>query len=84
MKEEPKFPLVRVTWVDAISQVEWMSLEEVEAFAKSTDWEVTETGWLLMKNSKYIVIASQFQKAGSWGNVTKIPASWVHRIQVLK
>lgn len=79
-----KFKLAKVTWVDAFSMVEWQSLEEVLENAKSDDWEVTEVGWILEDNEAYIVLASQFNKAGNWGNITKIPKSWLITVQFLK
>ena len=79
-----KLRLVKITWVDAFSIAEWQTLEEVLENAKSNEWEVTEVGWLLFQCKEYLVVASQFSRAGNWGNITKIPRSWLIKIESLE
>ena len=73
-----------VTWCDAFSMAEWLSLEEVFEEAEKKGWEVTEVGWLLRETKEYIVIASQLQTGGSFGNITKVPKTWIRERVVLK
>ena len=76
--------LAIVLWRDAFSMCSWLSFEEALEEAHTQDWLVTEVGWILEETPEYILIASQFQHGGSWGNITKIPKQFCLKVQNLK
>jgi len=83
--------LAVVTWADAFHWDEgWCEALEAIYEAQNDDWIVTQAGYILVANRKYILIADMFNpKAGSSGSggdyagFTKIPFNWIIKIRYL-
>ena len=82
MKKKIPYPLVRVEWIDAVSNSCRFSVKEMEEWAKdmSICW-CENIGWLVKKTKHYIVVASRSTQLSSdteaqFGNLQKIPRTW--------
>ena len=81
----PSWPMVRVTWLDAIDgETGWQDLEDI---VKSDLAVVVDIGWLVKTNDKKTVIM------GSWslepddnggGRYITIPTCWIKKIEYLE
>jgi len=72
-------PFVKITWHDAADEGSaWVHEEEIDKFAEETV-EVTSWGWLVRgsRKSKYVVLAADYIKDGTYGRVTKIPSKMI-------
>ena len=84
MKDNTKFPLIYLEWVDAFSWSEWMGLEDALMCADEEDCTVREVGWLLRETPHYLFIATAWLSNGVFSGFTKIPKTWVRKRVVLK
>ena len=75
-----KFPLVIITWKDAVSDASWEEPEKIKAWANK-DFIVENIGWIVASTKKYIVVCSEITEDGDYGNRTKIPKGWVVKMQ---
>ena len=86
-----KYKLVYLEWSDATSNSAWHSEEELAQWGKNSGWIVKQVGWLFEENDKYIVIFSSMADGGKnegeenhYGNLQKIPKTWIRKRKVLK
>lgn len=73
-----RYPLVCVEWADAHSTGSgWMTREDMVDAYHTNDWLIHSVGWLIERNKKYIILASQYDNPDSlYGKTIKIPATW--------
>lgn len=79
-------PFVKVCWHDAADESRtWVPAEDIPGFTEEVV-EVWSWGWLIggSKKSKYITLAADYIKDGTYGRVTKIPAQMVVSIEEFK
>lgn len=81
-----KFPMVRVTWVDAKDGISgWEEIEEIINYDLAT---VVDVGWMVSKDARKIVIMGSFctsdEDPQEGGRYTAIPTSWVTKVEYLK
>ena len=80
---------IYIRWCDATSRYEsWTNLEDSVSWADTSNWEIEELGWLLKETREYILIAGkkglENNKEPLYGQVTKIPKTWIKKLIVLK
>ena len=71
-----KFPLVIITWKDAVSDASWEEPEKIKAWADK-DFIVENIGWIVARTDKYVVVCSEITEDGDYGNRTKVPVGWI-------
>jgi len=72
-------PFVRIIWHDAADDTRtWVPAEDIADFTDKVV-EVISWGWLVggSRKSKYITLAADYIKDGTYGRVTKIPSKMV-------
>lgn len=72
-------PFVKVTWHDAADEGRtWVPAEDIPEFTEEVI-EVVSWGWLVggSRKSKYITLAADYIKDGTYGRVTKIPSRMI-------
>ena len=75
--------LVKIGWVDAISNLEeWQTEEEALEWAASDNWMIHQVGWILAETETYILLAGWFNetsggRAAGYSGLLKIPRGWV-------
>ena len=89
MKKE-KLKLVYIEWADAISpEIDWKTYKEAVDWGKNEDYWVSQIGWILEENKKYILISSQanYTKESDqhqFAHIIKIPKTWIRNRQNVK
>lgn len=79
-----------IEWQDAHSHDGWLNDREIENFINNEKAIVRNVGWILSENKDEIVISSEHMKdAGKynfceWGNLQKIPKTWIRKRIILK
>lgn len=80
-----KYKRVRISWIDIVSDPEWMSEDKAK---KQTYSKCTDIGYLLHKDKHKVIIfpSYSFNDDGELevGNITILPRSVVKKIEVLK
>jgi hypothetical protein len=79
-------PFVKVIWHDAADNGHtWVPAEDIQSFTEEIT-EVTSWGWLVCgsRKAKYIALAADYIKDGTYGRVTKIPAGMIESIEEFK
>ena len=79
-------PFVRVIWHDAQDEGSaWVPEENIPAFTEAVV-EVVSWGYLVggSKKSKYVTLAADYIKDGTYGRVTKVPSGMIVSIQEFK
>jgi len=76
---------IYLEWEDAFSlEAGWHYEDDIKERAKA-NFIVSEAGYVLEENDKYLVIAGQYaSETGQFGNITKIPKTWIRKRKVLK
>ena len=77
------FSIVRVEWVDCVSDSGWDSDKEFDKMTLS--YPVNE-GWLYEKTDKHIKMFASYDKDEdgiTFGDRTMIPRAWIRKIQKL-
>ena len=78
-----KHELVYLEWCDAMVNNEaWLTFDEAIEWGKTDDWVVSQVGWILEENDKYIILTSKGSKQREsiekmFGSVFKIPTTWI-------
>lgn len=74
-----KYPLLKITWVDAHNnQGSWANEEELQSFAKDEAYQVTQVGYKVYEDDLCIVLAARLSKPSedygqSFGMLERIP-----------
>ena len=83
--------LVYIEWADAITPTEgWKTEDETLRWAKEEDYWVSQVGWILEENKKYILLAAQMNTskaetvANQYGHIIKIPKTWIRVRKLIK
>ena len=79
-------PIYKVTWIDATSDSQWASKEEIREWAKkrfSTEFCVS-VGYIAEETRKYIVVAGSFDGMEGYGERILIPKSLIVKREELK
>lgn len=77
-------PLVRITWRDIAASPRWMYEDEALAFAqKAYDANYTTVGYLIYKDSAFVVMAATMDHEGGYNDVSMIPRAAIKRIEKL-
>jgi len=75
--------LVYIEWEDAIAQAGWHSKRETRKWAKESSMIISQIGWVYKETKKYIVLISRIciddEKITSYGNLQKIPKTWIKK-----
>ena len=77
--------LIYIEWQDAHAiDSGWKSDEEIEKFSTSEDFIVKQVGWIIKETKTYTIVAGSRVEpgefvAGGWGEVIKIPKSWIRK-----
>lgn len=74
-----KYPIVYIEWDDAFSCHEWHDEEELfrSHWDDEGDQRVFQIGWLIKKDSKKYLVASQWNEENDkWGHIQLIPKTW--------
>ena len=87
-----KHKLIYLEWTDAISPIEgWQEELKILEWAKQGNYWVSQIGWILEENKKFIVLASQrnitIDESGSvtqFSHIIKIPKTWVRKRKELR
>lgn len=87
-KHKITYPLVRVEWIDAVSNSKWFDKDDLEKWVTTiSDCWCENIGWLVKKTKHYIVIASRSTQLNmeetQFGLLQKIPRTWC-KIHYLK
>lgn len=83
MNFQKKYPFVYVEWADAESDAEWGDEKAIDKWMEK-ECLIYDIGWMVGRDKKYIVIASQLAHDGTFGNRTKIPRSWIRKIEKIE
>ena len=79
-------PFVRIVWHDAADNGQTrVPAEDIQSFTEEIT-EVTSWGWLVggSRKTKYITLAADYIKDGTYGRVTKIPCGMIVSIDEFK
>ena len=79
-------PFVKIVWHDAQDEGSaWVTEEDIDKFTEEVV-EVTSWGWLVRgsRTTKYITLAADYIKDGTYGRVTKIPSGMIISIDEFK
>lgn len=80
----PKNKIVKVYWRDHTSENPWRSVKELKEWSdKSFNETNYSIGELIISNKKYILIASEKNALGEFGNYTMIIKGCIEKITVL-
>jgi len=85
-----KYDLVYLEWCDAMVNNEaWLTFDEAFEWGKTDNWVVSQVGWILEENKKYIILASKRSVQNKdieemFGSVFKIPTTWILKRVELK
>jgi len=72
-------PFVKIIWHDACDEGSaWVAAEDIPKFTAEVV-EVISWGWLVCgsKKTKYVTLAADYIKDGTYGRVTKIPTGMI-------
>lgn len=75
-----KLQPVYIEWCDAISftQKTWVDIENAIEWAESNNWIVSEVGFIIEENKRYILLCSKVSKElDEVGLLMKIPKTWI-------
>lgn len=81
-------PIVYIQWMDACSNGNWFSEEHLDEWVKD-DAYCSDVGYLVRETKKMLVFAQRHEpelgpdRDLQWGNVHKIPKTWVRSRKVL-
>lgn len=83
-----KLPLIYLEWEDAMSRSSWIDDSDLEAWSKD-GFYVCQVGWVLKETSKFIMLASRRNPESEWGqtqwgNIQRIPKTWIRNRRKLK
>lgn len=78
-----EYPLVRVTWADAVSGPRWASIEETKDNARDHDFMASTVGYLIESTKEYVVTAGTINMQGGCADTLKIPRTWC-KVEYLK
>ena len=76
------FDLYRIDWIDAVADGGWKNAfspkkpEDLMLFQRQT---VHSVGWMIISNSKYVVLAQQLSSYGQYADTIQIPISLIKR-----
>jgi len=74
--------LIVVEWEDIVSTDSgWHTLQEAKDFVETENGIVTQVGFLLRKDEKYLIMTESYFKRGTVGVVIRIPIGVVRRIE---
>jgi len=78
--------IVYIEWVDALSEDNWYSEEDIDEWLKNGEESCRSIGWVVKENKKYIVIASLIGKedTDSVSLLMKIPKPLIKKIKIIK
>jgi len=90
-----KYKKVYFKWADTTSPVNtgqaWWSIDEAIDWAENDNYWVEQTGFLIKKTKKFILLAGHInitesagQKIESLGTLIKIPTTWIKDFKYLK
>ncbi len=81
-----KYKKVQIEWNDAYHPTaSWLSVNEIADIYKSEVFKVTNIGWLLFEDKRYVVLASK--RSDNWGDfgaVIMIPKGMIVKRKLLK
>lgn len=79
--------LIYVEWDDASSRAAWMVEDELDGYGRSSHI-VRQSGFLLEQTDRHLLLAGAVTVESKWsaelfGDVTRIPRTWIRRQRVL-
>ena len=86
-----KYKLVYIEWMDSTSWAGWRTNSEVDEWNNvAEDWGYCkQVGWLIRESKTSIVVAgrlipkTKFNEE-QWGDLQKIPKTWIKKRKILK
>jgi len=89
--DKKKYPLVYFEWCDSTSVAQWHWGEDATKWAEDSNVYVKHVGWLIDIKKDYVLIAGRLQndwvdkfKDTCFGNLQKIPNTWIKKFKILK
>jgi hypothetical protein len=84
-RKESRYPIVKVTWVDAHSNASWFSKKQALEWAEDQNaYNCENVGYLISKTKLGVVLAARISLDGDMGLLQRIPYVWVKDIKTLK
>lgn len=78
-----KLKVYKVIWRDAADAPQtWLDTEDIKKYILE-HMTIESIGYIVSRDNNYIVMAADLTRDGAWGRVTKIPKSWVKKIERL-
>jgi hypothetical protein len=75
-----KYPLVTITWHDALATSGWKTADAAKQWARENSWVVKERGYLLEKCREYILLGIGYEESkGYFRHVVKIPNGMIRK-----
>jgi hypothetical protein len=84
--------LIYLEWEDAIGQSGWHTEEEFKQWATKDNTVCKQVGWVYKETKKYLILSSRLsldnyaQKDSElqYGQLEKIPKTWIRKKKILK